>query len=150
MPLVTRGLGEPQALVTRGLGAGLKTPTAGGAVVEAAEQLLTDLAVLEDLVADVEAALAPTVETMLAETTASIETFSELTTNVSASSALITEVAALEALLSLEQSESATIQLDTAETPTTGITSAESLRNDLTASDGSATTIDGDDDLSGR
>jgi hypothetical protein len=150
MSIVLRGLGEPTAIVTRGLGAGLKTPQPGGAVVEEAEWLLTDIAILEDLVADVEAALAPTVETMLAEATATIETASAATTDVAATSALTTEIAALEALLAVEQAESPVTQLDSDETPTTGMTSGESLRGDLTASDGSAATIESDDDLSGR
>ena len=117
MSLVTRGLGEPQALVTRGLAGAFvgAPPLTGGVVVAEATALLTDVGVLEELVTAVETALAPVLEELLTEEGLEISVSAAATLDLSCVDAAVTSMALTEEALTISPDEAATLHANVAE-----------------------------------
>lgn len=147
MSIVTRGLGDPQGMVTRGLGAGISVLDilGPGVVIELAEAGVTDLGIIEELVTAVEQALAPVVEEFLTEEGLEIGVSSVATMSLSLSSDSILSMSLGEEVVQVQLSDSATLDASASESSGLVISPSESESNPDTATDDTSTTISTDE-----
>lgn len=151
MSIVTRGLGDPSAIVTRGLGAGISVLEGrGGVIVTPAEYTPTDLAIIEELVTSVEEALAPVVEEFLTEEGLEIMVSSAATLEISDSVAPALDIGCSEEVVEVGLSSEAVIELMADENLTLNVSVNDWLPIEVQIDEVEGTIIDTDDDNSGN
>ncbi len=122
----------------------------GGSVVDEAEQVLVDFEVFEDLVADVEEALAPVADLGLLEETLTFELSITQPVIMGLEITQSVDITAQETVTELEPTDTGTLSLSATDQATVGLEPADGLSSDLTANETPTVSIEGDDDLSGK
>jgi len=146
MSIVTRGLGDPQGIVTRGLGAGISTLSGRGGVIILPDEIsTTDIGIIEDLVTAVEVALAPVVEELLTEEGLEILLTSTSTLAVGCSEASVTGVALAAEALAVAGGETGVTAVGSSEAGIVDVTAAEAEVVEDTSSEGEQTIISTDE-----